>query len=83
MKNLHVFKIQYIPPTLDGGHRIKIKSERFNQSIFIPFINGSTMIESATECLNSKGYDIQFSGEGNGNTMYLISQVFKSLKESK
>jgi hypothetical protein len=84
MKNLHTFKIKYIGPTDTKGSRVKITSERYEQSVVIDY--GSThsqIFDVAIEYLNERGFDIQFTASGMNNTVYLMSEAFKPLKELK
>ena len=80
MENLHLFKIKYLGPTNFKGSRIRITSERFQQSIIISWdytANSST--EIAANHLTKLGFDIIGQSEGKTEN-YLVSNTFQSLK---
>jgi hypothetical protein len=81
MKNLHIFKIKYFGPTNFKGSRIRITSERFEQSIIISWDysqNGSVQI--AANHLQKLGFNIIGQSEGKTEN-YLISDTFNPLKK--
>ena len=80
MKNYHLLKVKYLGPTNNRGSRVKITSERFYQSIIIPYnYSLNTINEMAREALEAKGFFITGQAEGKNNN-YLLSEDFKELK---
>jgi hypothetical protein len=80
MKNLHLLKIKYLGPTNFRGSRIRIKSERFNQSITVSWdYSANSSAEIAINHLQKLGFEFIGQAEG-GITDYLISTTFKKLK---
>ena len=81
--NLHVLIVSTLPVTNTLPARVKIKSERFKQSIVIPFDHeidtASPTIETAVKYLTKKGFDIIAKGEGS-NHYYLITNTFEAIK---
>lgn len=81
--NYHVLIIKTLGATNFKPARISIKSERFEQSIIVPFTNTagavSPTIESATTYLASKGFDVIGKAEGK-DCFYFISNTFEPLK---
>lgn len=84
MENFHLFKIKYIGPSNYSGSKIKITSERWNQSVKIKSTTKfNTSVEEAVAYLESIGYPI--AGKCSGNRTdhdYCFSEEFKALKES-
>lgn len=84
LKNLHVFRVIYLPHSATLPARVKIISERFKQSITVSyhadgFEDCRDAQEVAVKHLTSLGYNITSIGEGWG-CMYVISDTFKPLK---
>lgn len=81
--NYHVLIIKYIGPGNYTPSKVKIISERFQQSITFSFdrsdIDGTYTIDKAQNWLISKGFEVVGTGEGKGH-YYLISTTFKPLK---
>lgn len=82
--NLHVFKIIYLPYSRNLPSRIKITSERFQQSEIVSthivdFAAANTTEEMAAIWLAKKGFNIVAIGKG-WDCMYVISDTFKPLK---
>jgi len=67
MQNYHIIKVVTLGATNTKPARVKIISERFKQSIIVPFDNEpdsrNPSIETAIKCLNS----VVYFKEGNGN----------------
>lgn len=83
--NLHVFKITYLGMTRTLPGRIKITSERFEQSIIEPAESLSygynwQVHEKAAYILKEKGFNIVAIGTG-WACMYVISDTFEPLFE--
>lgn len=83
-RNFHILKIKWIGMTNTRPAMVRIISERFEQSLTIPFTNepGDSIPEvvTAKAYLKQQGYDIIGHGEGKG-CMYVITDTFKPLKE--
>ena len=81
--NYHILIIKAIGATNTKPAMVKIISERFNQSIIVPFTNhpgaSSPSLDTAKLVLSAKGFDIIGQGEGKGH-MYLITNTFEPLK---
>jgi len=87
MKNLdnyHILQVKCLGATNYRPARVKIISERFRQSVIIPFTNdpgaSSPTLHTAQEWLENKGHVIIGKGEGK-NCYYIISDTFVSLKK--
>lgn len=85
MKNYHILQISFVPMTNQCLYnRVRIKSQRFKQSVLIPWNNEpgeiSKAIEVAEKWLQSKGFDIVGQGEGNADYDYIITNTFEPLK---
>ena len=78
--NYHVLIVKCIGQTNTEPKKTKIISERFKQSITIPYDwDKRDAIEGATEYMTNIGWEIIGVGEGKGH-MYLITNTFKPLK---
>ena len=81
--NLHVLMVAILGATNNLPARVRIKSERFRQSIVIPFDHeidtASPTIETAVKYLNKKGFNIIAKGEGSDH-YYLITDTFQAIK---
>lgn len=82
MENLHKIKTSYLGATNTKGARVKIYSERFRESVIIPYYSEefNSALDIAIHWLQSKGFDIVGKGEG-ANNMYIISKTFQPLKK--
>lgn len=80
MKNYHLFTVKYLGATNNRGARIKITSERFEQSITLSRNYSVEATEQAINYLNDKGFNIVGRGNGSNQTDVLISEVFEPLK---
>lgn len=74
MKNYHIVKVKYLPPTTHKGARVKLISERFNNnSVTIVYdYEYNNALEVATAWLNSHGYPVTGRGEAQNIAGYLI-----------
>lgn len=84
MTNYHVIKVKYLGPTNSRGSRVRLTSERFAESVTIPYNYALNNIESmAKEYLTDKGHYVLGCGEGK-ECIYLICNSingeFKRLK---
>jgi len=93
MQNYHIIKVSRLGATATRPEMVKLQSERFNQSITMPFTNqpdsSNPSIETAVNYLsgiqhnvngdNVLGFDIVGQGEGKGH-MYIISNTFEPIK---
>lgn len=80
MKNYHLFTVKYLGATNAQGARIKITSERFEQSVTLSRDYSTESTEQAINYLNDKGFNIIGRGNGSNQTDILISEVFEPLK---
>ena len=81
MQNLHIIKTSYLGATNTQGARIKIYSERFRESVIIPYnYHFNSALDIAIHWLQEKGFEIIGKGEGKEN-MYIISNTFEPLKK--
>ena len=83
-ESLHVLKVKILQWTNTKPRRIKIISERFKQSVIIPYTDDGPQTvhswEIAKNWLTSKGFVINGHAEGDGHE-YITSETFKPLKE--
>lgn len=80
MENFHILKITYIPETNTKPSRVRILSERFNESIVIPRDQKFRDIAEVAEH-HLKKLDFSIIGQGEHYSgFYIISDTFKSLK---
>lgn len=87
MKNFHILQIKPLGTTNTQGLRVKITSQRFKQSVTIPWDNEAGEMLHCTDVakkwLQSKGFDIVGQGEGNSDYDYIITNTFEPLKPFK
>lgn len=83
LPNFHILIVKVIGATNTEPAKVKIISERFNQSVKIPFTNhpgaSNPATDSAILWLESKGHKLIGKGEGKDH-MYIISDTFEPLK---
>lgn len=79
--NLHAFLCTYHGWTEKKPSRIKIKSLRFNQYIWISPENGMRWELDAIMHLENLGYDIVGLSEYPGHGFIIVSNLFKPLKD--
>ena len=79
MENLHGIAVDYVPQTDTKPHRIKIKSLRFNKSIFVSYDNSCSYVYQVEKYLESQGFSIVGLIE-NGNGFILVVNEFKNIK---
>jgi hypothetical protein len=81
MENLHILKTSYLGATNTRGARVKIYSERFRQSVVIPYnYRFNSALDIAINWLQSKGFEIVGKAEG-VNNMYVITKTFQPIKK--
>lgn len=79
--NQHVLIVKYVGQTNTQRSRVKIISERFKQSILIPYDSdyGIDSCEIAEHWLKNKGFNLISHAEGKGH-YYVITDTFEPLK---
>lgn len=87
MKNYHILQIESVPATNTEPARVRIRSQRFRQSVLIYYSNepgdSSPTYNTAIKHLESKGFDIVGKGEGGASYDYIITNTFEPLKPFK
>jgi hypothetical protein len=82
-ESLHVLKVKILQWTNTKPRRIKIISERFKQSVIIPFSDEGPETrhswQIAKDWLTTRGFVINGHAEGDGHE-YLTSETFQPLK---
>lgn len=85
--NLHILTVKNLGPTNTKGARVKISSERFTQSITIPYSNeagaGTPALDTAEMWLKSNGHSIVGHGEGKNHYYVICEAVAGSFKPLK
>lgn len=82
MKNYHVIKVKYMGPTNFKGSRIRLTSDRFKQSVTIPYnYDFSTSYEMAECWLMEKGFNIVGLAETIEGYI-IITDTFEPLKSN-
>ena len=79
--NLHAFLCTYHGWTEKKPSRIKIKSLRFNQYIWISPSGSMHWEEDVVKHLTELGYDVVGQAEYPGKGWLILSSDFKSLKD--
>jgi hypothetical protein len=80
MENFHLIEVKYLGTTNSRGSRVKMTSNRFNESVTIPYdYKLNKVTEMAEEYLKEKGFTIVGQGEGK-NVDFVITSDFKSIK---
>lgn len=83
INNLHAFTIKYLGATNTKGSRIKITSERFEQSITISYNHEfNSAIDCALAYLLNKGFNIVGQAEIKSIAGLLLSDTFEPLKNA-
>jgi hypothetical protein len=78
VKNYHIIEGSYVPYTEKKGNRIRIRSERFNETVFV----SREKFESPADWCRKNGFKIVGTGFTKGNVI-LVSSTFKPLKDEK
>jgi len=80
-RNYHVIKVKYMGPTNYSGSRVKLISERFEDSKTLQYDHSfNSALDIADDWLSKNGYDIIGHGEGK-DCYYVITDTFKGLKD--
>lgn len=80
MENYHILIVSYLGATNTRGSRIKIKSERFEQSVTISYDHEcNNSLDGAKKWLKENEFEVIGQGESNRH-YYIISTTFKPLK---
>jgi hypothetical protein len=83
IKNFHVLTVKFLGPTNNTGARVKIISERFKDSVTIPFdYQFDNTCSIAEAWLTKHGYNITGHAEGKDH-YYIITDTFESLFDMK
>lgn len=85
LQNFHIILVSVLSLTESKPLRIKVQSDRFKHSVIIPFNNeagsGAPALESAQNCLESKGFNLIGKGESAARgCYYIITDTFEPLK---
>lgn len=86
MQIYHIVKVTYLPASRAHGARLRITSEKYEQSLLISryehmFENTDSVAEMGAIYLRSLGFNIIGVGKGYAaKSMYVISDTFKPLK---
>lgn len=80
LSNFHIITVTYLGATNFKGSRVKLHSDRFNESKIINYDHSyNNTSEIAQAYLESKGFELIGHGEAT-NGYYLISNTFESIK---
>ena len=81
VKNFHVLRVTYLGPTNCKGSRVKITSDRFEQSKTLDYdYHFNNTLEIAEDWLKKNGYNITGHAEGK-DCYYVITDTFQPLKK--
>ena len=87
MNNYHLIEARYMGPTNTRGSRVKLVSDRFKESVTIPYdYSFNNTREIAIDYLEKQGHNVIGSGEVRGHYVIVVSDtdgMFKPLKEEK
>lgn len=74
--HFHILTCKHVPETNTSTSGVRIRSERFEQSIKVPYTNApgshSSVVDTAVSYLASKGIEVMGKGEST-NHYYLIT----------
>lgn len=80
MKNYHIIEVKYIGPTDTQGARVKLFSQRLNESKIISFdYSKNSITDMAKDYLETRKFKIVGMGESKMGYA-IITDTFKSLK---
>ena len=79
LNNLHALEVSFIAPTNTRGGRVKIKSNRFRQSIITDFKDDAYTYEAGQRWLLDNGFELVAQAEGK-DSYIILSTTFKPLK---
>lgn len=81
IQNFHVLTVKYIGATNFKPSRVKIISERFNQSVVLDYDHDfDNTMEVAADWLTKNHFNITGKAEGK-NCYYVITDSFQPLKK--
>ena len=81
--NYHVIKVKFLGATNNGGEKVLLISERFEQRKSIPYdYEYNASYEIAEAWLTGNGYELIGKAEGK-DCYYIISKTFKPFRERK
>ena len=81
MKNYHIIKVKYLGSTNFKGSRVKLTSDRFNQSVTIPYnYEFNSSYDMAADWLLKHGFEVIGGGEVKGIHI-IITNTFEPLKK--
>jgi hypothetical protein len=80
LNNYHILIVKYVGQTNTKPSKVKIISERFNESITFTFgsVKGQYTADQALQYLINHGFRVIGMGEGKGH-LYFITDTFKPL----
>lgn len=78
--NYHILTVKYLGPTNSRGSRIKLISERFEQSHTFAYDYSGNTLEQAIRKAQELGFNVIGTGEGK-DVYFLITDTFKPFKE--
>ena len=75
MENFHIITAKYLPYTNTKPARIRIRSDRFKETVIVSYHE----YETAVEWLKEKGFNIVGTGSTN-KEIIIVTNTFKPLK---
>lgn len=78
--HFHLLTVKYLGPTNSRGSRVKISSDRFEDSKTIGYdhkFNGS--LAQAADWCDKNGFNVVGTAEGKGPLSYVITDTFEGL----
>lgn len=81
VENFHVIHVTYHNPTNTKPGRLKLKSLRFHEYIWLSRADNDYWYNDAVDWLIENGFDITGQAEYPGNGMLFFTRTFKSLKK--
>jgi hypothetical protein len=80
--NFHIIKVTYLGATNSKGSRVKMTSERFEESKTINYNHEfNNTLDIAEDYLTKAGFEVVGHAEGKG-CYYVITNTFKGLKKA-
>ena len=78
MQTFHIIEAKYVPCTMHKPARIRIKSARFNQTVFV----SRHLYETAVDWLKEKGFKVIGTGWID-KSIIIVTDTFEPLKPKK
>lgn len=75
MQNFHIIRVKYLPWTDTKPSRIRIRSDRFQQSVIV----STNQYETGVQWLKEHKFNIVGTDQ-NGSEVLIVSTTFKPLK---